>query len=220
MIKKVFLFLMVSFLFTGCFEILEEVSLKEDGSGTFKLTMNLSQSKTKLKSVMLMEKVNGHKVPSKAEVKAEVEKACNIARNTPGISGVSSKVDFENYIFTIKCNFKNIQSLNRMTQKIRASKEKKTTPFEKHYEYNNTTKEFKRNFKFLWGEDFSKLNQKDKDVFKQANYISVYRFEKEVVTTSNKKAKVSPNKKNILLRISALDIINHKSTIKNQIKLK
>lgn len=219
MLKNIF-FILACLTLTSCFEILEEVSLNEDGSGTFKLTLNLSQSKTKLKSVMLMDKVNGHKVPSKEEVKTEITKACTVAKTVDGISNVTNQIDFENFIFSLSCNFKNINSLNKLVYELRKSKEKKETPFEKHYEYNSTTKEFKRNFDFIWQNEFNKLQKNDKEVFDGANYIAVYRFQKEVNTSSNKEAQLSPNKKNVMLRIKASDVISKKSTLKNQLKLK
>lgn len=219
MLKNIFIIL-ICFSLTGCFEILEEVSLNENGSGKFKLTLNLSQSKTKLKSIMLMDKVNGHKVPSKEEVKNEIVKACNIARAVEGISNVNNTIDFDNFIFTLSCDFKNTTSLNKLVYEVRKSKEKVQTPFEKHYEYNPSTKELKRNFTFLWEEEFNKLQQADKDVFDGANYIAIYRFKNEVKLMSNKEAKISPNKKNVMLKLKATDIIKKKSTIKNKLKLK
>lgn len=219
MIKYILLILICLFL-TGCFEILEEVSLKEDGSGNFKITLNLSQSKTKLKSIMLMEKVNGHRMPSKEEVKTEIIKAKNIAKTIEGISEVEEKIDFDNFIFSLSCNFKNINDINTLVYKLRESKEKIKTPFEKHYEYSKSEQEFKRNFTFLWGNEFNKLQQSDKDIFEGANYIAIYRFNKEVSSVLNKEAKVSSNKKNVMLKLKATDVINKKSTIKNQLKLK
>ena len=59
-------FFLVFFSFTSCFEIVEEVTLKKDGSGEMSFSINLSQSKTKLNSIMLMDSINGYKVPKKS----------------------------------------------------------------------------------------------------------------------------------------------------------
>ena len=56
-------------LCTSCFELVEELTLNENGSGEYEFTANLSQSKTKLKSIMLMDKVNGYEVPSQEKIK-------------------------------------------------------------------------------------------------------------------------------------------------------
>jgi hypothetical protein len=58
--------------FSGCFEIIEQISLKDDGSGNFQLVLNLSQSKTKINSFMKMKTVNGHPVPDKEEVRQKI----------------------------------------------------------------------------------------------------------------------------------------------------
>ena len=64
-------------LFSGCFEIIEQVFLKNDGTGNFQLVLNMSKSKTRLNSISKMKTINGHDVPSKEEIKnkiAEIEK--------------------------------------------------------------------------------------------------------------------------------------------------
>ena len=56
----------------SCFEIVEQVFIKEDGSGTFELVLNMSKSKTKINSIMKMKKVNGHDVPDKEEIAKKI----------------------------------------------------------------------------------------------------------------------------------------------------
>ncbi|MEC3880624.1 hypothetical protein [Parapedobacter sp. 10938] len=59
-------------LFSSCFQLIKEMTVNSDGSGTFALTANLSQSRSKLASVMLLDSINGHKVPSKPDVRKEI----------------------------------------------------------------------------------------------------------------------------------------------------
>ncbi len=76
MIKKtnyIFVFALL-LICTGCFEIIEEVSLNEDGSGKVTLTLNLSRSKTRINSIMLLDSVNNYEVPSEQEIRQHFAK--------------------------------------------------------------------------------------------------------------------------------------------------
>nr|BFF39643.1 hypothetical protein BACY1_14480 [Tenacibaculum mesophilum] len=73
--KILLLFSTISILlFTSCFEFVEEVSFNKDGSGSAVLTINLSKSKTKLASIMLLDSINGYKVPSKVTIRKKYKK--------------------------------------------------------------------------------------------------------------------------------------------------
>src|SRR5690606_34266997 len=102
-------------LCSSCFQLIEEITVNTDGSGTLALTANLSQSRSKLASVMLLDSVNGYKVPSKKEIREELEEVSNTLRAIEGISKVSHTVDFENYILNIRFSFKNVANLNDIT---------------------------------------------------------------------------------------------------------
>ena len=105
-------------LFQSCFEIIEQVFIKNDGSGNFQLVINMSKSKTRLNSMMKMKTVNGHDVPSKEEITqkiADLEKTITI---TPGISNVKTRLDFNNYIVTLSCNFAKVGCLNAAVKNI------------------------------------------------------------------------------------------------------
>ena len=219
--KVTYIFLILScFFLTSCFEILEEVTLNKNGSGEFEFTANLSQSKTKLKSIMLMEKVNGYKVPSQKEVRAEIDKICALAKKTKGITAVKKTIDFENFIFSFSCKFDSVETLNKVVKNIRLSKNVKNANHDNQYSFNRATKSFQRNFNNVFKGEYSKLKAEDKKVFKDANYVAIYRFKDEIKSVSNTKVKTSPNKKATMLKVKIVDVINKKSSIKNTIKLK
>ena len=58
-----FIFL-VLFGLSSCIEIIDDLSLKSDGSGTFKYSVNLSSSKIKVNSILALDSIDGKKVPS------------------------------------------------------------------------------------------------------------------------------------------------------------
>ncbi|WFO15142.1 hypothetical protein M601_014875 [Cellulophaga baltica 4] len=112
-------------LFTSCFEVLEEINLNSDGSGTMLVTFNLSRSKSKIASVMLLDSVNGYKVPSKDDINLALKDAENHLKTINGISNIKKTADFENYIFTLSCNFDKVANLDAVFQDLIRQQNKK-----------------------------------------------------------------------------------------------
>ncbi|MES2850449.1 MAG: hypothetical protein V4685_15425 [Bacteroidota bacterium] len=219
--KRIFPLLIcgLSLTFQSCFDIIEEVSLKADGSGNFKMVLNMSRSKTKINSIMKMKTVNGHDVPTKTEIKQKVADIESVVKKTAGISNVKTVLDFENYIATITCNFSTVNSLNNAVKNI-GDKEKNTKPgIEKNYEYDAAAKTFSRLNKFALKDEYQKLSVADREIFSTANYTGIFRFQNEVNSTSNTESKIAGNKKAVMLKQNALDIITNKKSIENKISL-
>ncbi len=168
---------------------------------------------------MKMKKVNGHKVPDKNEIIKKVADLEKEIKTTAGISNVKTSLDFENYTATLTCDFSNINSINAGIKKL-AEKSKEASPVEKSFEYDIPNKTFSRLNKFLIKEEYEKMSNADKEIFATANYTSIFRFETEVTGTSNKDSKIAANKKAVMLKLNALDIISNKKSIENKIKLK
>ncbi|KAG1647941.1 hypothetical protein GQR58_030216 [Nymphon striatum] len=72
----------------------------------------MSKSKTKLASLMLLDSINGYKVPSEDDINEVLKDALLHLEKSEGISNIKQTKDFKNYIFTIACDFKNIESIN------------------------------------------------------------------------------------------------------------
>lgn len=206
--------------FSSCFEILEEITLKPDGSGKMVLTINMSQSRTKLASIQLMDSVNGYKVPQEADIKKELVEAEKFLKQTPGITSVSSTANFKNYIGTISFNFKDVSNINALTTRMLA-KQKIKVPNSSTYSYNASTKVFDR--RYVPAEkaknEFYKMKAEDRAIFKTATYTSIYRFQNNVSSTTNAFAKVSGSKKAVMMKANVMDLINGNLNISNKIQL-
>lgn len=219
--KKVLLFLsFVSLLLlSGCFEIVEEVAFNKDGSGSVTLTMNLSKSKTKLNSIMLLDSVNNYKVPSKTEINREINTALAKVKKIKGISNVKNSTNFTDYIFTVSCNFTDVEALNRVIATFSSKRDAAAIKKNKHFKFNKATNTFTRSHHFNIGREFGKTKMEDRKVFETATFTSIYRFENAIASSKNANAKISGSKKAIMLRVNAQDIIKGRKTIKNQITL-
>ncbi|MGM9478590.1 hypothetical protein ACS5PU_19360 [Pedobacter sp. GSP4] len=214
------LFIVLIPILSSCFEVIEEISIKNDGTGEVTLTINLSQSKTKVASVMLLDSVQGYKVPSKQKIQQELNEAVAYLRKSEGISNVKSTSDFNNYIATISFSFKDVSNINNITKNILAQQKIKATNTSS-YSYNKATKTFSRKYQSVATAktEFNKLKAKDKAVFNGATYTSIYRFESAVTSTTNPASNVSKSKKAVMLKSNITDLINGKINVSNAIQL-
>ncbi|MGF1559857.1 MAG: hypothetical protein ACFCUL_12285 [Flavobacteriaceae bacterium] len=207
-------------LLSSCFDLVDEITMNADGTGEFVLTLNLSKSKTKIASLMLLDSVNGHKVPSKDDILLAIKNTEDFLKNENGISNVSHKADFANYIFSVRCNFTSIDAMNRLAEEL--IKQNNLPQITSKFAYQSGSKTFERKFDHgkLAKTNYAALKEADKKVFDEASYTSIYRFDQEIGSFSNTHANLSKSKKAILLRLSALEFINGTKSLSNKIQLK
>ncbi len=203
----------------SCFEIIEQVFLKNDGSGNFQLVVNLSQSKTRLNSIIKMKTINGHDVPSKDDIRYRIGDIERTVSKTPGLSNVKTTVDFDNYIATLACDFSKINQLNNAVKNVYGQGNSKLKGVEKTFDYDAANNTFTRFNKFSLKDDYKKLSNADKEIFATANYTAIYKFESTVATAANSATKISPSKKATMLKQNALDLVTEKKSIENKITL-
>ena len=115
---KYLMFLVVFFTMSSCIEIIDDLTFKSDGSGTFKYTLNLSASKLKVNSILALDSLDGKKVPSIQEIKDKINKYKEIIAQKEGISNVKVETDFTNFILKIQCDFTSILTLQKAIKEI------------------------------------------------------------------------------------------------------
>ncbi|MCU7617644.1 hypothetical protein NZ698_10585 [Chryseobacterium sp. PBS4-4] len=215
-IKRLLVVLPLLFL-TSCFDILDKVNVKADGSGEYSLILNASKSKTRLASISKMETINGKKVPKKAEIEAKINEATRIFKSVPGISNVKTSMDFDNYIIKLSCNFSKIENINTGLEQLKAKNILGKMIPTQIYNNNPSKKTFTRNKINTFKSDYDKLSTADKEVFTNAKYVSVLQFENVVKSQSNNAYQLSPNKKAMKLEGNILDFILQKKQTQNTI---
>ncbi|WP_312089007.1 hypothetical protein [Chryseobacterium sp.] len=204
---------------TSCFDILDKVNLKADGSGEYSIIINGSKSKTRLASIAKMETINGKKVPKKAEIEAKINEAAKIFKATPGISNVKTSMDFDNYILKLSCTFKKIESINAGLEQLKAKNILGKMVPTQIYSHNQSKNIFSKNKVNTFKSDYEKLSKADKEVFNDARYVSVLQFENSIKSQSNPSYQMSPNKKALKQEGNILDFIFQKKQIQNTIQL-
>ncbi|GLB53402.1 hypothetical protein NBRC110019_24430 [Neptunitalea chrysea] len=204
---------------TSCFEIIEELSLHKDGSGNLQLTLNASQSKSKLASVMLLDTIQGHKVPSKKDIKEHIEELVSDLNASEGISNVTYKLNLDSYIVSLSCDFKEVANINDFVQKLWDKQRSKGTF--KSYSFDVGKQLFSRyyGFKDNLKNSVRSLKDDDKKVLDNASYTLIYRFDNTVKSFSNRTARLSKSKKAMMMKTPIMDIVSGASTIENKIQL-
>ena len=214
------LFLFIIFLgLTSCFDIIDKISLKSDGSGEYSVILNASKSKTRLHSISKMETINGKKVPKKSEIENKIDQASSIFKNVAGISNVKTSLDFDNFIIKLSCNFKKIENINTGLEQLKAKNIIGKTVPTQLYKQNVAEKTFIRNKIGSYKNEYDKLSKADKEVFSDATYTSILQFENVIKSQTNNSYTISPNKKAIKLNGNILDFILQKKQIQNTISL-
>ncbi len=220
--KKYKLFFLIFILpfFSSCFQIIEEINVTKSGSGRVSLTLNMSASKSKVASIMLMDSIQGYKVPDRQTIQKEMNEAVEYLRNSPGISKVEKKIDLENYIVSLSFDFKSITNINNLTSSV-LKKLKINAISNSSYSYDARTMTFQRSYQHTKEavNQYSRLKPEVKNIFKEATYTSIYRFEELIINSNNPLAKVSKSKKAVMINAGMLGLINGKTDISNKIVL-
>ncbi len=214
------LFFPACLLFSSCFQIIEEITVKPNGSGTVTLTANLSQSRSKLASVMLLDSINGYKVPSRQDIRKELDEAVKTLNAMDGIGKANHTIDFDNYIAKIHFSFDQVANLNDITSLVFEKLNVKSANHSS-YTYQPAHKTFSRQYTYepRAKSEYNKLKSTDKEIFQNATYTSIYRFDNTVANQSNQNAKISASKKAVMLQCQVLDLIDGKVNISNSIQL-
>ncbi|HIP32191.1 MAG TPA: hypothetical protein EYG86_05470 [Crocinitomicaceae bacterium] len=195
------IFTVLLFAFSACIEIIDDITINEDGSGTFKYTVNLSSSKVKINSILALDSLDGKKVPSLKQIQEKLTKIISELKKKDGITNVHFTSDYSNFIFKLNCDFNSLDEL-QIAIKDLAVKENngKEIPELNHSWISYQNDSLVRSVPQITVAKTSKINQRDSDLLKEGHYTSITRFSKEVDSFSNGSAKLSKNKKAVMVR--------------------
>ncbi|WP_299251097.1 hypothetical protein [uncultured Cytophaga sp.] len=214
----------------SCFEIKENIVLKNDGSGTYSFLMDLSQ----IKPLFTMSrdfnrsfndstsklKTNLSAPNPLLQMKVKFDALQQTLEAVDGISNYKTVCDTTSYIIGATYSFKNIESLNKSINVLRSSSENPSNGAATHYTYDS--------------KHFSKINDISKaditgpsskndslttELFKTARYTLTCTFEKKIKDVSNPLYFISADGKTLFYSGSMLDIMTQKNNIGNEVIL-
>lgn len=207
---KKFLAFCCCLLLTSCFEITERIKHHDDQSGEYTLMVDFSKSWFKTKSAIFLEEVDGVKIPNEQEIAQKLEDFKTKALKIDGISNVTTKADFDSYVFIIKLNYANLKALNSVVNTINNQRD--------HIHFSGSVKNFERIASYPVPEKVVKDPKKKKDL-EEANIIAIYTFDKDVQSVENANSKISKNKKTVFLKQSMYSVLKKSSLMNNTIQL-
>ena len=207
---KKLLALLFCLLLTSCFEITERIKHHDDQSGEYTLMVDFSKSWLKTKSAIWLEEVDGVKIPNEQEITQKLNDFKTKVSKIEGISNVSTKTDFDKYIFIIKLDYKNLKALNEVVNTLNKQKNQ--------IHFTSDSKSFERVASYPIPENLLKDDKKKEDLEK-ASIIAIYTFDRDIAVTTNPNSKISKNKKTVFLKQSMYSVLKKSSLMNNEIQL-
>jgi hypothetical protein len=198
--------------------MVEDISVKNNGSGTYKFSVNLSQSKTQIDKIKTQDSILNFKVPSTSDLDKKLEEVKVKLGSIEGISNVQSKSDHVNYIYNIQCDFANVHQLNKAIQVIWKNYDKSAPESFNLYSYENGV--FKRNSDISHIEHVvAKAGNQEVDMCRKATYMVICRFEQPITEQTSNYYVLSPSKKAAMYKNDLWTTISYKQASNNIIKI-
>lgn len=220
--KHLFTSVILGLLLTlsSCLEIIDDLALNEDGTGSFKYTVNLSSSKVKINSYLALDSLDGKKVPSLSEITRQLDELIALLSDKEGVSNVSFDADYDNFIFKLKLDFASIVELESAIKTI--VKEKNTGQAIEELDREWLTysgASLNRSIPQLQLRKTERLKSEEIADLKKGTYTSITRFDREVERFENATAMLAKNKKAVMVRTDTYSLIQRTDLLDNAIYL-
>ncbi|MBC9812530.1 hypothetical protein H9Y05_08620 [Crocinitomicaceae bacterium CZZ-1] len=209
-----------TFILTGCIEIIDDLSLNSDGSGSFKYSINLSSSKVKINSILALDSLDGRPVPSKDEIKQKISDFKSKLAQQEGIKNILIEEDFTNYIFKLSCDFDNVTLLQEGIKKtINGITKHQKNEMDEYQWISWTNNTLSRSIPKIAVDQANKLKADDMELLKQGTYTCITRFDREIEKFDNESAILAKNKQAVMLRLNTHALIKNVDLMGNKIYL-
>lgn len=226
-----------AFSLSSCFHIVEELTVKADGTGSYKLNFDMSEMKGMMEMMKGMTpdslKQEGAEAPQSnqmTELGAQLTSITPLLESLGGIKNIKEVSDTTNFQFSYSFDFENQDALNRALKLI--AKEKYQAKQEETFLFSK--KKFQRLSVGNIGSELKKQLSENEEAggeeqmdmmkmfFADMTYKTIYNFEKTVKSSSNKLSEVSADKKTVTLTLKPFDEEQAKThpSVATDIKLK
>ncbi|MEZ4936062.1 MAG: hypothetical protein R2799_00550 [Crocinitomicaceae bacterium] len=165
-----------------------------------------------------MDSIGKYKVPSIDDIRRDLIELQSKLNKIEGISGVKCHGDFDYFLFKINGSFRNVDALNKVYTEVYNFKRKDRVPLIEAYKYDGKT--YVRTEREAKSNIFLKNAFLNENQFTEGKIMIVARFASEVVEASNHRTVISKNKKAILTKCSAADLMKQPSIINCEAKIK
>lgn len=199
---------------TSCIEIVEDLKINTNGSGTFKYTINLSSSKTKVQSILALDSLNGERVIKQSEIQQKVESARLQLQQEEGISNVVISEDYTNYIIKLQVDFDSIENLERAIKNAFKSFYQSNMYDSDWISYSN--RKLVKNIPPL---QLDQISTYATNGLENGTYTSITRFMEKVQSYTNQLTMKSKSGTAVMVRVSPQQLIANPFLLSNTIQL-
>ena len=220
MIKNLTILLILIFSLSSCIEIMDDLTIHADGSGTFRYNVNLSSNKIKVNSILALDSLDGQKVPKIEDIKEKVQQFIKTLDAQNGISNVKIEENYTDFIFKFSCDFTNVLLLQEGIKTTISSltKEKNASELNHNWITWDGTK-LTRSIPAITMNKVKDLKQNDIDQLKLGTYTSISRFDKTVDKFSNPSAILSKNRQAVMVKTDTYSLKENPNILENVIYL-
>lgn len=211
---KIILFLITILSLTSCIELLDDITIHSDGTGTFKYLINLSQSKTKVNSILALDTLNGEKVPDIYEIEQKIVWFKTELSKQPGIKNVSVSYNFTDYIFKLNVDFESVTCLQNAVVNTFQKITENTFMSNKNWLIWNDNC-LSTDLSEIVNKWFSNSNLLDKNLIVDGTYTTISRFDRPVISFTNSYSKLSKNGLAIMTKVGIIDLLSDRQVLKN-----
>ena len=205
---------------SSCIEIFDDLTIHNDGTGTFKYNINLSSSKLKINSILALDSINGVKVPSIEFVKSEIARIKSKFEIKVGISNVTVESNFTDFIFKLKCDFINVANLQTAIKEIISEENLlKNVDDLSHSWVSWEGQTLIRNIPDISLKKTKDLSANEIDLLSQGKYTSITRFDRPIEKFENQTGKLSASKMAVMLQTNTYSLIQNVKLLENTIYL-
>jgi hypothetical protein len=245
-VKKVFLLLVAvaSLTLTGCLHIVEEVTVKKDGSGSYSMELDMSEMKGMMDMLKGMDGMDtdstaiaedneemgmGEDDPSMAMLGNEISQVAGSLVGIPGLSNIEEVNDTSTFKFGYKFDFANVDALNAALRAIHKEKYEgqggdvfsfSGKKFERKEE-GDLSKEIQQ--ALAEGDEGEEGMEMVKMFFADMSYKQIYHFpDRTIKKSSNGLSELSDNDHTLTITIKPFDEeqMAGKPSVGTQVKLK
>ena len=215
-----FLFLLIPTLLGSCVEIIDDLTLNLDGSGTFKYTVNLSSSKVKVNSILALDSFNGKKVMKIGELDNLLFSFKDALKKEKGIRSVQMEFNKTDFIIKIAIDFGSINDLqNGIKSALQKVEPKNNINGEEGIWMAWDGKSLERIIPNIVAERIKNVNETENNLLKTGTYTCISRLPKSIAKTNNANCKLNPSKTATMLRVNASDLKLNPNLLEHTITL-
>ena len=201
--------------FTSCFDITEEITVKNDGSGQYVSRIDATKFAEQMQLFAAFD-TTGEMIPKlKYSLDSTFSATWDTYRGAKGITNV--KIDTTvAYIYVLTMDYANVTALNSAIGLNKSASEQNLYSWEKG---KISRKDTPLNLGDMKTEDESQ-QEMVKGFLKDMKYTIIYHLPGNVKDATNKDSKISDDKKSVTLECNLLDVIDNKVKLSNEVTYK